>query len=161
MNKLQAIMAYFCINYPHKSELSKARLTKLVYLADWFSSLLDQHKATNIDWVFNHYGPYVDDVSNLAQRDESFSIMPEKTVYGGDKYVISYSGDGTDLALSEREKAILDAIIEKTQSMYFNDFIDYVYSTYPISSNERYTNLDLVSLAAKYKEEKKLTKRSS
>jgi len=161
MNQLHSIMAYFCIHYPHKSELSKARLTKLVYLADWFSALLNKHKATNINWVFNHYGPYVDDVSNLAQRDENFSIVPEKTVYGGDKYVISYSGDDVDSALSDQEKAILNAIIEKTESMYFNDFIDYVYSTYPISSNERYTNLDLVALANRYKEEKKKPATSS
>jgi hypothetical protein len=35
--------------------------------------------------------------------------------------------------------------------MYFNDFIDYVYSTFPVSSNERYSSLDLVGLASKYR----------
>jgi len=154
VNKLRAIMAYYVTKYPHKNELSKARLTKLVYLADWFSALLDNRQMCNIKWVFNHYGPYVDDVANLASIDDDFSITPEKTVFGGDKYVISYSGKEVRDELSVREKAILDAIIEKTKLMYFNDFIDYVYSTYPISSNERYANLDLIALANKYKDEK-------
>lgn len=154
MNKLRSIMAYIATHYPHKSELSKARLTKLVYLADWFSSLLDDKQMTDIEWVFNHYGPYVDDVSNVAVLDSEFSITPEKTVYGGDKYVISYSGENIDNELTERERSIIDAIIEKTKVMYFNDFISYVYSTYPVSSNERYSSMDLVSLAREYKAEK-------
>ena len=151
MNKLRDIMAYICTEYPFKSELSKARLTKLIYLADWFSALIDEQKMTETDWVFNHYGPYVDDITNLASTDENFHITPEKTVYGGDKFVISYTGEKEDINLSEREKAILDVIINKTKSMYFNEFIKYVYSTYPISSNERYTNLDLLKLARHYK----------
>ncbi|WP_305644211.1 Panacea domain-containing protein [Nitrosomonas sp.] len=151
MNKLRSIMAYIATKYPHKSELSKARLTKLVYLADWFSALLDDKQMTDIEWMFNHYGPYVDDISTIANLDSEFSITPEKTLYGGDKYVISYSGASVDNELTERERTIIDTIIEKTKVMYFNDFINYVYSTYPVSSNERYSYIDLVSLAREYK----------
>ncbi|WP_429126262.1 Panacea domain-containing protein [Aeromonas veronii] len=154
MNKLRSIMAYIAKAYPHKNELSKARLTKLIYLSDWFSSLLDGKQMTDIRWVFNHYGPYVDDVSNIAAFDSEFSIKPEKTVYGSDKYVISYCGSGVDNVLSEREKAIIDAVIDKTKSMYFNDFINYVYSTYPVSSSERYAEMNLEALARKYKAER-------
>jgi hypothetical protein len=152
-------MAYFASEYPHKNELSKARLTKLVYLADWFSSLLDGRQITDIDWVFNHYGPYVDDVANLANIDSDFSVTSERTRDGGDKYVISYSGDDVSDNLTKREKAILDAIIKKTQPLYFNDFISYVYSTYPVSSSERYSYLDLVYLANKYKAEQSANNR--
>ncbi|MCK5718279.1 MAG: SocA family protein [Thiomargarita sp.] len=153
MNKLRSIMAYFSTMYPHKSELSKARLTKLVYLADWFSALLNNQKMSEINWIFNHYGPYVDDIFELASIDNDFAITPEKTPYGDDKHVILYTGEDISLILSEKEKAILDAIINKTKTMYFNEFINYVYSTYPISSNERYAKLDLLALAKKYKEE--------
>lgn len=154
MNKLRSIMAYIATRYPHKNDLSKARLTKLIYLSDWFSSLLDGKQMTGIKWVFNHYGPYVDDISNIASLDDEFSIKPEKTIYGSDKYVISYCGKNTDIELSEREESIINAVIDKTKSMYFNDFINYVYSTYPVSSSERYSEMNLEFLAKKYKEEK-------
>lgn len=153
MKKLRDIMAFYCIYYPHKRELSKARLTKLVYLADWFSCLLDDNKMTNIDWVFNHYGPYVDDIQHLASLDKDFDIINETTVYGSQKQVISFNGNVHFPSLTSREEKILRAIIEKTQGMYFNEFIDYVYSTYPVSSSERYANLNLVSLARKYNSE--------
>ncbi|WP_370203231.1 Panacea domain-containing protein [Alloalcanivorax venustensis] len=156
MNKLQRILAYLCLNYPHKDELSKARVTKLVYLADWFSSLLDGEQMTDIKWVFNHYGPYVDDVVDSANGAYGFSLEKKNTMYGTPKYVVSYSG-GEDIDISDREKKILDAVIEKTKPLHFNDFISYVYSTYPVKSNERYASLDLVSLAQRYKELKKVS----
>lgn len=151
MNRLQNIVAYLCFNYPYKHELSKARLTKLVYLADWFSSLLDDEQMTEIRWVFNHYGPYVDEVVDSVKSSRGFSIVAQENQYGSTKYLVEYFGDHRNINLSERDEEILDAVIEKTRSMYFNAFIDYVYSTYPVTSSDRYAVLDLVSLAREFK----------
>jgi len=151
MNKLRSIMAYFGANYPHKDELSKARLTKLVYLADWYSAVVRERKMTDVDWIFNHYGPYVDNITDLANLDDDFAVSAQKTTYGGNKYVISYSGETVKDDFDDKELEILDAIINKTKTMYFNDFINFVYSTYPVSSNERYSKLDLEALATQYR----------
>ncbi|WP_342058135.1 Panacea domain-containing protein [Aeromonas sp. OTU364] len=155
MKKLQQIIAFLCCKYPHKSEITKARLTKMVYLADWFSALLDGKQLTNIKWVFNHYGPYVDDVIDAAHSAIGFNIEHQNTTFGTSKYVISYNGNIEHIDLTTREKDILSAVINKTQSMYFNEFVDYVYSTYPVKTKERYSTFDLVSLAQKYKSESK------
>lgn len=37
--------------------------------------------------------------------------------------------------------------------MYFNEFVDYVYSTYPVKTKERYSMFNLVRLAEKYNKE--------
>lgn len=153
MNKLQQIIAFLCSEYPNKSEITKARLTKMVYLADWFSALLDGKQLTGIEWVFNHYGPYVDDVVNAVQNVPGFNIEQQSTMYGDSKYVISYNGNADALQLAQREKDILKAVVDKTKPLYFNDFINYVYSTYPVKTKERYSTLDLVSLAKQYKDE--------
>tara|TARA_R110001583_G_scaffold8175_3_gene39548 strand:- start:304 stop:774 length:471 start_codon:yes stop_codon:yes gene_type:complete len=151
MNKLQNILAYLCERYPHKGELSKARLTKLVYLADWFSALSDNKQMTDIEWLFNHYGPYVDDITLCAQSSDQFKITTEQTAHGSMKYLIQFHGVFQQNSLSEREQQILDVVINKTKHMYFNDFIDYVYSTYPVQSKDRYSYLNLISLANEYK----------
>ncbi|WP_422133966.1 Panacea domain-containing protein [Endozoicomonas sp. ALD040] len=157
MTRLQNIIAYFCTQYPHKGELSKARLTKLVYLADWFSALADEKQLTSIKWLFNHYGPYVDDVFNAVKTGDGFTIAHEKTMYGSDKLLIGFDGNIEPVELSPRDKQILDAVITKTKTLYFNDFTDYVYSTFPVVSKDRYSYLDLVGLAQKYKVESTLT----
>lgn len=151
MNKLQNIVAYLCLHYPYKSELSKARLTKLVYLADWFSAIITGKQMTDIQWIFNHYGPYVDDVINAVDGIYGFSISRESNMYGTAKDVISFEENNYVINLSEMECSILNTVIEKTKNLYFNDFIDYVYSTYPVHSNERYSVLNLELLAKQYK----------
>jgi len=151
MNRLQNILAYLCVHYPHKGELSKARLTKLVYLADWFSALSDDKQMSDIKWLFNHYGPYVDDITLCAQSSNQFKITTEQTLHGSTKSLIQFHGALELSALSTRDQQILDAVIDKTKQMYFNDFIDFVYSTYPVQSKDRYSYLDLISLANEYK----------
>lgn len=153
MNKLQQIIAYICLRYPYNSELSNARLTKLVYLADWTSALLDDRQLTDIRWLFNHYGPYVNDVIDSVKNKHGFIVDNTSTSYGTPKQMVKYIGDTSQITLSNRTCNIIDAVIEKTKTMYFNEFIDYIYSTYPVASNERYSNLDLVGLAKKYKRE--------
>ena len=72
---LRDVVAYLCSHYPHREELSKARLTKMVYLADWKSALQRGSQLTEIKWQFNHYGPYVDDVVNSVRNDPEFEIV--------------------------------------------------------------------------------------
>ncbi|PKH92496.1 hypothetical protein CXF76_06375 [Pseudoalteromonas sp. 78C3] len=158
MNKLQNIIAFICANYPHKSELTKARVTKLVYLADWFSALLDKKQMTDIKWVFNHYGPYVDDVVDAAHSGFGFKVEHQNTMYGTSKYVLSYNGRENSIKLEERDKEILNAVMEKTKTMYFNQFVDYVYSTYPVKTKERYSTFNLVKLAEDYSRQEAPTK---
>lgn len=150
MCNLKEVMGYFCLNYPYPSELSNARLTKLVYLSDWFNCLVYGKQITDINWLFNHYGPYVDDVIDTARMDDTFMINLTKNHYGDNKIIISCNKDYKPY-ISNEMRDVMDFVIEKTKSMYFNDFIDYVYSTYPISSQSRFINLDLVELAKEYK----------
>ena len=55
------IIKYLLKEYPHKAELSASRLTKMIYLMDWKSSIDYGRQITNAQWHFDHYGPYVDD----------------------------------------------------------------------------------------------------
>lgn len=151
LSNLKEIMTYFCLNYPYPNELSNARLTKMVYLSDWFSCLALGEQITHIRWVFNHYGPYVDDIIDTAKQDSLFTIFTVQNYYGDNKIIISCDDFSYNPMISEEVQEILDFVINKTKSMYFNEFIDYVYSTYPISSQSRYVNLDLVYLAKEYK----------
>lgn len=152
MNRLLNIIAYFCLQYPYSSELSNSRLTKLVYLADWVSALADDKQMTNITWLFYHYGPYVDDIKLAVMSSPNFTYNSDHNAFGSSKSVISYCGRMEDIQLTDRDKQILDLVIEKTKGKYYNEFIDYVYSTYPVQSKNRYSTLDLPELAKEYKE---------
>ncbi|TFC91334.1 MULTISPECIES: Panacea domain-containing protein [Cryobacterium] len=155
MGNLEDVMAYLCSRYPFKEELSKARLTKMVYLADWRMALTKQSQITNLDWTFNHYGPYVDDVKDAAEANEGrFTILKTTNMYGSPKEVIGLKRkEETFASLSEPEIAALDHVVAMTKDLTWAPFIKLVYSTYPIATQARHVHLDLAQLATKYQRE--------
>ncbi|OLO40326.1 hypothetical protein BTR23_07505 [Alkalihalophilus pseudofirmus] len=152
MAKIKEVIYYFLINYPYKDELSKTRLTKMVYLADWESALSYGKQITKIDWYFDHYGPYVPDVYEVVIKDRKLNIKHGHSAFGNPKQTIEFDEHYQDyslekIKLDDNQKKILDKVIADTKFLNWNDFIKHVYDTHPIQSQERYHNLDLVALA--------------
>ncbi len=152
MNTLKNIIKYLYLNYPYKSELSKARMVKMVYLADWKCAIQYQRQLTDIKWYFNHYGPYVSDIIDAIRCDNDFTISTQLNVYGEPKELIRINEKCEIPILSDEAKYILDFVIQKTSSLSWEQFIRLVYSTYPIVTQPRYSTLNLVQLASLYKQ---------
>jgi uncharacterized protein YwgA len=151
MARIRDVIAFVCSEYPHKRELSKARLTKMVYLADWRAAIVRGAQITNIEWVFHHYGPYVEDVAEAARNDPAFEIIQTANMFGGQKEVIRLKEPTVKHpSITEDDAKDLRFVIEQTAPLYWNDFIELVYSTYPVISRPRYETLDLVALAKEY-----------
>lgn len=144
MNDLAYVMAYFCKNYPHKNEISNARLTKMVYLADLFSIEKRQIPITKIRWYFDNYGPYVDSIKIEAENNNIFQTIADKTIYGTPKLQIKLADNSLDLRNESRDyDNILNRVIQETKHLNWNDFISYVYNTDPVKNARRYSYLNL------------------
>jgi hypothetical protein len=152
MGSLRDTMAYICKHYPHKGELSNARVTKMVYLADWRSAIIRGEQLTGTPWVFNHYGPFVYDVLDTAKDDPAFQVVSTRNMYGAPKDLIKVAPDVTYPSLEKDEKEILDFVIDSSADKNWDEFVRLVYSTYPIVAEERHTELNLVKLANEYQE---------
>ncbi len=152
-DKTRDVVAYICANYPHAQELSKARVTKMVYLADWKSALDHGRQITPIEWVFNHYGPYVEHVVDSIRADPAFEVVLTSNMYGKAKEVVRVRGEVRWPDLDAQDVAVLDHVIARTAPKYWDQFIKLVYSTYPILTRPRMAILDLVALAGEYREQ--------
>ncbi len=73
-------------------------------------------------------------------------------MFGGPKDLMRVADDIDYPSLDEEEKKLLDFVIEKSASKNWDEFIRLVYSTYPIATQERFSELDLVELAREYEE---------
>lgn len=156
MNKVKYVIRYFVDKYPYKEELSKTRITKMVYLADWYSSLKHERQITKIEWYFDHYGPYVPDVYETALKDKQLDIRTVSSFFGTPKSLVTLNNDKVTpmVRLKKEEIEILDEVINNTKHLTWNAFIDYVYGTYPIKKGQKYKSLDLVRYAKIAKKEK-------
>lgn len=144
------IATYICATYPDKSELSNARLTKLVYLADWASAQISGSQLSDIRWIFNNYGPWVPDVMDRVREDERLEVVAGFNAYGSSKLTVAIrTGVAIDVdsLLSDQTRSIVDSVISDTESMYFAEFIAHVYATIPVVISQRSSVLDLERIA--------------
>lgn len=150
MGKLEDVVGFVWSAYPHKNELSRTRLTKMIYLADWKSALDRGTQITGLDWVFNHHGPYVDDITRALRADSRFELVETLNAYGRPKTLIRLRGMEGFNNLTSVEREILQFVVNATAPKNYRDFVQLVYSTYPIATQQRYSQLDLVTLARQY-----------
>jgi len=155
MDKFVSVVKYLLENYPKTEDLSASRLTKLVYLSDWKSALESDCQLTSTEWYFDHFGPYVDTLKKLSDKDVGIESYETYNAFGNKKTCFRLNDVNTkkDLELlTPSDVKIIDFVIKKTHSKNYNDFIKLVYSTYPVANSERYDTLDLPLLASRYKE---------
>lgn len=152
MSTTKDVMIYLMKNYPFKHELSNARLTKLVYLSDWRHALIHNSQITEIQWYYDNYGPFVFDILTTAENTQDvFKVDQTVNLYGDPKKQIGLVSESVEAILSDSEKAAVDFVIDKTNQLTWESFIRLVYSTYPIMSSERYSQLNLLEKATEYK----------
>jgi hypothetical protein len=156
MANIRDVVAYLCERFPHQDALSKARLTKMVYLADWRSAITRGRQLTDVEWRFNHYGPYVAHVVDTVRGDPLFDVIETENAMGHPKELVKLRGGYSNGSLAPQEQAILDYVIRTTAPLNWSEFINLVYSTYPIMAQPRYSDLDLVALAHDYEQAKPL-----
>ena len=155
MVELIDIISYILKNYPYKGELSNARLTKMIYLIDWRSAFDYGEQVTSINWYFDNYGPFVHDIEDvISHNPDIIEQITTRTIYGSKKNLFILRNEKMQInLLPENVTSTIDLIIEKTKGLYWQQFINFVYSTYPIITSERYTHLNLVEKAENYRKE--------
>lgn len=154
METLKDILAYFCLHYPYPNELSKARLVKMLYLADWKNAIENKDQLTDTKWIFNQYGPYVKDIIENIKFDNRFEIIDKTNSHGSPKQLVKVDNNYKTTTLDNENQYILDFVINATSSLNYSEFIDLIYSTYPIKVSSRMSELNLPQLAKDYEKTK-------
>lgn len=155
MPPLQNVLQYIARKYPHPEELSNARLTKLVYLADWRSCLTRGKQITGLKWFFHNYGPFLPDIQSCAEAHPDLFIIEKLENYRGNpKTLFRDRPAASRLPLDPSVAELLDHVIDRTEKLNWEDFIRLVYGTYPIVASSRFTDLDLPALADEWNSKK-------
>jgi len=154
MKKILDVVSLILRYHPQSEELANSRITKLVYLVDWRSCLQYGKQVTPIEWIYNDYGPFVWDVLRaVGAEPDYFSVKESATPYGTTKTVFESIAHYDGKSLSILEIHLVMHVIATTKDMGYNEFVRFVYSTYPVLASTKYEYLDLPKLAFAHKSE--------
>lgn len=146
MNKIESMATHIC--NASKEPVTQIRFRVLMYLSDWFSALVDGEQLTDEEYTHIHYlkSPLID---KTMENSVFFKRELENTLLGTTR--TSYIAiEKKAVNLTEREIEIIDLVIDKTKDLYFDQLLNYMYSTYPFKEPTRYVNLDLKTSARAY-----------
>jgi len=115
----------------------------MVFLADWKSAILCGKQMTNIRWEIKK-GKLDPPKSN--NEKEFASPKPLSSI----RYFLQKLFGLKKL--SSEEKEIIDFVIESSWDKNWEEFVQLIYSTYPIIAEQESAKLDLGSMASKYNE---------
>jgi hypothetical protein len=144
MFDLKAIVNYVVEKHPKNSRLDIFRLYLIMYLADWRYSIQYDNQLTNLKWKIEDF--------TLKLQLDSFSEMLLAFNQANNivtKWFISSS------SLTNKEKKILDFVIEVSAGKEIKELYEFVCSTYPLIGQSANNSLDLPNLAKEYGDVKK------
>ena len=129
------VVAHLRDRYPRPEAITRARLLRMAYLADWKSAIERGRQMTGLVWRFEEEGPY--------------SAGAGRAVH------LELSGLGRPAAgypsLTEGDEVLLDFVIRSVEGKGYAELEKLVYSTYPIVRYaKRGSELDLAGLAREY-----------
>ena len=160
---LKDVMAFILERYPaHLAhELSNAKVTKMIYLADWHFAIHHKKQITDINWYFDTYGPFVKDVEKTALENKDIFVVDfGNNRYGSPKKTLSLRDPKHVTNLKPELCESLKCVISVSKDKQWDSFIKMVYSSFPVRNSERYTFLDLKSLAKDFRKEREMLERT-
>jgi len=79
-----------------------------------------------------------------------YTIIPRNTILKRPQFDIQYNG-AAQVFIPPLTMSVIDEVMQITHPMDWGEFLEFVYSTYPVASQMRNSSLDLGMLAPKRK----------
>lgn len=149
---LEDILITIFLRFNNKS-IANYRLTKLVYLLDWLSCMKLGSQVTDIKWKYHSFGPYVDNIAKVVENSIDIFHIENQDLGSSSKkrFKLKSLSCHSNHKVNEKLSKLLDYVYQKTHDLNSSEFIDLVYSTYPVRMSDKYSELDLEKLARQFK----------
>ena len=131
-----------------RGQVSRIRLMKFLYLADWHAAKLGGQPITSYHWRFHHYGPYAVEAQRDIDRSTQQGLIEMKLVEGSEYeevHLFRCYGDEPEVWKEIRMSvySILRQEIQRWIGKPLPEFLDYVYfETEPMIHARRGEPLD-------------------
>ena len=130
---LETLIKYFV--YATKGYITKTQLIKFLYLADLYAVKWTEKQLTDLDWRYDRYGPWNEDIDAALNQMNGQEILQESQ--GETIFVRPGEGAGSvdNLELPLGLKLMLDNIRREWAGSgedKLKQLLEYVYSTAPM-----------------------------
>lgn len=152
MEKTNEILKYLFVKYPKSNELSYTRVMKLFYLIEWKFAITNFKKITDISWIKTKYGPFYSDLIKVFEESNDFSVYSKIENDNSTQIILKFLNSNKEIIhLQDETKVIINFVIEHCKDLTWSELNNIVNSTYAVINSELNSEIELLKLAKKYK----------
>ncbi len=86
----------------------------MVYLSHWHQCINHSQQITEINWYFDNYGSFVNDVNDtIVQNPQLFTCKSTSNIFGGNKNLYGLNGFVINLPSLKKLKSQLIMLLSK------------------------------------------------
>lgn len=129
--KLRDAITYIVRNF-NPEGIQRTKLVKLLFLSDRKAKDKLGKKITDIEYIRYHYGPFKPEILSTLEEMDGYGIQEktESSKYGGKayRYVEGNNPRTSCSSISQKEKEIIDEVVEKYRRVSLEDILNEIYS---------------------------------
>jgi hypothetical protein len=112
---------------------AKTRLVKLLYLIDLLNVRDRNEQATNLEWVFYHYGPYAFGMDAVIERQvgNTIDVATRESYFGDTMFVYRTREHPPATLLPDRLRRYCDEVCGRWANEDLNQLLSYIYFETP------------------------------
>ena len=145
-------IACFILENSGKMPVSRSRLIKTIYLADWRAAIVQGSQITNADWVLSECGPYSPEIrQELTDNTTNFEIEACE-IHDRMMNVVKLKKLTGLRSFGQKDEVVTSFLRKKALRLDWGHFNQLVNSTFPVRVSLVGDKLDLADMAQKYKD---------
>ncbi|MDP8099638.1 hypothetical protein [Pasteurella atlantica] len=146
LKKLKASFAFIISSYPHET-ISLIRLIRIMFLSEWYYSIIKEKSLSGSIWNRRTFGPETDSILEVLD-DLGLNLEDGNSELDGFTIVIKTKPLDFSL-LSVDEQIIISIAMKHLNDLNFVELNSYIESLYPIQHTDINAEIKFEELAKK------------
>mgnify|MGYP003083275110 FL=1 len=144
--KIDSVLTFIILNYS-KSSISVFRLIRIVFLAEWYSAIIQKETLSSSVWYRRNFGPDSDDVTKSLLNLKDIYLEQNNDDIDGISISVFRTDNLYNYKLSALEKSIVSLAMKHAKEFDFIELDNYIENLFPMKNTAINAKINLKDLA--------------
>lgn len=144
--KIDSVLTFIILNYS-KSSISVFRLIRIVFLAEWYSAIIQKETLSSSVWYRRNFGPDSDDVTKSLLNLKDIYLEQNNDDIDGISISVFRTDNLYNCNLSALERSIVNLAMKHAKEFDFIELDNYIENLFPMKNTAINAEINLKDLA--------------
>ena len=144
--KIDSVLTFIILNY-YKPSISVFRLIRIVFLAEWYSAIIQKETLSSSVWYRRNFGPDSDEVTRSLLNLKDIYLEQNNDDLDGISISVFRTDNLHNYNFSALERNIVSLAIKHAKEFDFIELDNYIENLFPMKNTAINAEINLKDLA--------------